>query len=136
MRLNTTEELNTEEGRSRCADRFKDIAGIRERERDIVISPFYGHYGLAGYVITVQGSPTYMTCVIDLSREQGIYYSSFATGIQRFGGNSYKFTLKKTELWNACMRLLLAHGLRTDTGGENDVPVTVIKNGIQEWTSR
>jgi hypothetical protein len=40
---------------------------IGHQDREVYITPFPGHYGLSGYVITVNGSPTCATLIVNLS---------------------------------------------------------------------
>lgn len=39
-----------------------------DTDRPLQIDPYYGSYGLTGYVFTIQGTPTHGTAIVDLER--------------------------------------------------------------------
>jgi hypothetical protein len=112
--------------------KFKEIVAKMfdrraQHERDVVITPFGGSYGLQGYVITINGSPAHGTAVVDVSREVGFVFASPAEPVKRIAkrqiGDNPK--AQKYQAWDACVELLQACGLPLHDGGNVPVAVTI-----------
>lgn len=84
-----------------------------DRERDIVINPFFGNYGLNGYVITVNGSPPHSTTFIDIHRQTGV--SIWFTARPKYIGMINPYTWGKTgtcvDAYKASVQLINTFGL-------------------------
>lgn len=70
---------------------------IGHEDREVYVMPFPGHYGLSGYVITVNGSPTRATILVNLSPWLNVAASvdgrtfNWGRGDTRVGAKRIKF---------------------------------------------
>lgn len=102
-------------------------------DRDIIINPFYGHYGLAGYIMTIQGSPIRGSVYVDIFHSKG-FVTNF---IYIMMGGKY-FRPKRIErsnyrnhrtdiFYDDTFEILKWLDLPLETGGEDDLPVVYLK---------
>ncbi len=111
---------------------YRSLVGAGgDLDRDLVITPYFGHYGLAGYVIAIQGSPTHGLAVLELDRARLICIgpSKITYTNHPYGRPASK---SKQALYDTTLDLLKAMGLPLSTGGVDNLDVYYIKSGTQE----
>lgn len=98
--------------------------------RPIYVAEYQGHYGFAGYVLTVEGSPTKATILVDFSNQAmiAIYCDVVIVGSHR----SYKSKAQRTR-YNQAVEWVWRLGLRPagPRGAYEDPP----KPAPQPWLS-
>ena len=82
-----------------CALKFGN-PGPDDLNREIIITPFAGNYGLAGYVMAVNGSPPKAIVVVD---QYGVAFRRLDKTIART-----KFQSRQT--WDRAIGFLTKHG--------------------------
>lgn len=108
---------------------YKVTDGGRDPDRDLVITPYFGNYGLDGYVIAVQGSPDHGVAVLDIERKYLCCITSLK--VTRIYKHSWAAKTAKEKLYDATIALLTALDLRLITGGEDNPAVYYVKAGAQ-----
>jgi len=90
------------------------IDQIGHQDREVYVTPFEGHYGLSGYVVTVNGSPTRATMLVLLG--------TLATVILTAGDYTKHFrttnSASKNEIVEEGIEYLRRMNLSCDTGGD------------------
>jgi hypothetical protein len=98
-------------------------------KRPLIVSPFYGHHGLAGYALCVEGSPIRSLLLVDVADKQILkaYPRPIGTKwVDHYLAHRAKKPSAISRMYDRTFDLLQAAGLRTDSGGdEGIVPVTV-----------
>lgn len=108
----------------------KVVQSGSDQERDLVITPYFGHYGLAGYTIVVQGSPTHGLVVFELDRSRLVCIGSRKT--VKIEGWDVEFEKgSKSMLYNSTLDLLRALDLRLEPGGADNPAVYYVRAGVQ-----
>ncbi len=109
--------------------RVTKLKSAAEYSRSIVISPFYGHYGLAGYVITVQGSPPRAMLHYDISgQEMHCLGQSRPVRLPASGAAQSNAAFDKERLFRTTIELLEAANCSVETGGESPPNILYISN--------
>jgi len=105
---------------------YASVTGrVPEYDRDVVVTPYFGHYGLAGYVITVQGSPVHATAVFDMYRFRIVCLEPYK--IIKINFTKYANT-KRQRLYDATSRLIDSLGLPTEAGGRDEPGVYYLES--------
>ena len=98
-------------------------------ERPLIISPIYGHYGLTGYAICIEGSPVHSLLLVDVADKQILkaYPRPIGTKwVDHYLAHRAKKPSATSRMYDRTFYLLQAAGLRTDSGGDEEVtPVTI-----------
>jgi hypothetical protein len=100
--------------------------GEDDLRRPLVVSPWGGHYGLAGYLLAVQGSPVRGYLVLDLNyRTLIVVQGTRPRRTYRYntGGSRERETIDRV------CRFLKDCGFRLETAGANPPGCRVIKAG-------
>ena len=100
---------------------YADIWGRNiETDRPLVVSPFFGHYGLAGYVLAIQGSPIKGLAILDLCLKRLTLIDHYRRPIVIEYGGYYKVAKKRIHLIDLTINLLEEMQLSIDTGGYDE----------------
>lgn len=83
-------------------DAFDFVTHPTDLEREIAITGYDGHYGPSGYIITINGSPTRGTVVID--REDVLLKAGGRTRLR------HRYRPDHFAKWNAVFEFLKQHG--------------------------
>lgn len=91
--------------------------------RAIVVSPWMGHYGLAGYILAVEGSPARGIVIVDISDDQMIHIGPKKISRWLFYRGSHWGNKSKAEKnCELILSFLKANGFRLEPGGDSWVP--------------
>jgi hypothetical protein len=116
--------------KSKWQNIFKEYAGTAAAEpnRNILITPYFGHYGLAGYVITVEGSPVRGTLVYSLAENLMCIPMGGRSpkNIRLLDLELEKASSMAKRLWSVTRELLKALDLSLDTGNGESPAVYII----------
>ena len=111
---------------------LNEYAGlVRKYPADVpvIISPYFGNYGLAGYVICGEGSPVQATAVFDLERCKLtlLEYDQTMNILGQDGGYLRETPPQKQKLYETTKRMIQAAGLPLTVGGSSRPEVTTLR---------
>ncbi|MBK9497500.1 MAG: hypothetical protein IPO08_23850 [Xanthomonadales bacterium] len=99
----------------------KFLRAVGEPEnRPVIITPFAGHYGLAGYMVVVEGSPAKAVLVVILKS----YFKSEEVGIARLSGFG-KPVRMTNPVKQALLAMLMDQHFVLEAGGDVPPAVTI-----------
>lgn len=102
--------------------------------RDLVITPFFGHYGLAGYVIVMQGSPTHGMAILDLGKSilTCIYLKKIKIVVISGWGEAPGIESEK-QLYRTTIEIIEGLNLPIKTGYEENPAVYYVRSGANKF---
>jgi len=117
--------------RDACAKALS-VSEAGDPRRDIFITPFYGHYGLAGYTISILGSPLRTLIIWDLGGgAMTLLTNGKAAKLEPFSSMTARKPSAKHELFDATVNLIRAIGWPEQTGtGFYKAPVYIMEEGV------